>query len=632
MLIGCNYWAGHAAVDMWREWRPEQIARELDTLKKLGIERIRIFPNWRDFQPLEISRTVMNWPRELLLAGKRLPDSGAGKYGVDETMLERMEQLLDFAHARNLTVDVALITGWMSGELFAPPAFAGRDLLTDPLVLYWQTALIHAVVGRFKAHPAIAAWSPGNETNCMQKLHSRAEAAHWMRSIADAIRTEDPVHPITSGMHSLQPASAGRIDQEGAAWTIQDNAEMFDLLTVHPYPLCTPHCDVSRPDEFRNLFHAAAEMTYYATVGKRPCIVEEIGAFSQMFMGEETKYSYLKGALWNCWSHGCREFLWWCACSHTFANRDPYTWCALERELGLLDENGTPEAFSAAISEFVQVRDLLPCEQLPPAQSDAVCVLTEGQDAWANAYGCFLLAEQAGLRIQFAWCGDSLPQSQLYFVPGITGVNVMEQSDYEILLKRAETGARVIFSCNDGFLAPSARYWEFVPQFTERCDDQVVVDAGEFKFECARKRRYRIDPGASRALAFVDGEPVLFEKQFARGSLVLFTLPLEEYAATARNAINQPETFPACLLYRKLAEGFIAPRIVDSPVPKCSCSCHRLDERRAIAVYVNNSPEPCTGFLRLADGWRIESIHHGSPHRLAPHDALICTIVQQTQR
>ena len=632
MLIGCNYWAGHAAVDMWREWRPEQIARELDTLKKLGIERIRIFPNWRDFQPLEISRTVMNWPRELLLAGKRLPDSGAGKYGVDETMLERMEQLLDFAHARNLTVDVALITGWMSGELFAPPAFAGRDLLTDPLVLYWQTVLIHAVVGRFKAHPAIAAWSPGNETNCMQKLHSRAEAAHWMRSIADAIRTEDPVHPITSGMHSLQPASAGRIDQEGAAWTIQDNAEMFDLLTVHPYPLCTPHCDVSRPDEFRNLFHAAAEMTYYATVGKRPCIVEEIGAFSQMFMGEETKYSYLKGALWNCWSHGCREFLWWCACSHTFANRDPYTWCALERELGLLDENGTPEAFSAAISEFVQVRDLLPCEQLPPAQSDAVCVLTEGQDAWANAYGCFLLAEQAGLRIQFAWCGDSLPQSQLYFVPGITGVNVMEQSDYEILLKRAETGARVIFSCNDGFLAPSARYWEFVPQFTERCDDQVVVDAGEFKFECARKRRYRIDPGASRALAFVDGEPVLFEKQFARGSLVLFTLPLEEYAATARNAINQPETFPAYLLYRKLAEGFIAPRIVDSPVPKCSCSCHRLDERRAIAVYVNNSPEPCTGFLRLADVWRIESIHHGSPHRLAPHDALICTIVQQTQR
>ena len=84
MLIGCNYWAGHAAVDMWREWRPEQIAVELDTLKEIGIERIRIFPNWRDFQPLEISRTVMNWPRELLLAGKRLPRSGAGKYGVDD--------------------------------------------------------------------------------------------------------------------------------------------------------------------------------------------------------------------------------------------------------------------------------------------------------------------------------------------------------------------------------------------------------------------------------------------------------------------------------------------------------------------------------------------------------------------
>lgn len=628
MLIGCNYWAGHAAVDMWREWRPEQIAVELDTLKEIGIERIRIFPNWRDFQPLEISRTVMNWPRELLLAGKRLPRSGAGKYGVDETMLERMGQLLDLAHARNLTVDVALITGWMSGELFAPPAFAGRDLLTDPLVLYWQTALIHAVVGRFKDHPAIAAWSPGNETNCMQKLHSRAQAAHWMRLIADAIRTEDPIHPIASGMHSLQPASVGRIDQEGAAWTIQDNAESFDLLTVHPYPLCTPHCDVSRPDEFRNLLHAAAEMTYYATVGNRPCIVEEIGAFSQMFMGEETKYSYLKGALWNCWSHGCREFLWWCACSHTFAHRSPYTWCTLERELGLLDENGTPCAFSTALSEFSKILKQLPFKELPPSDFDAVCVLTEGQNAWADAFGCFLLAEQAGLRVRFAWCGDPLPPSQLYIVPGISGANVMEQPDYENLMARADAGARVYFSCNDGFLAPSARYWGFVPHFTERCDDIVCVDAGDHAFECARKRRYRIDPGASRALAFVDGEPVLFEKQFGRGSLVLFTLPLEEYAATARNAINQPEKFPAFKLYRKLAEGFTAPRIVSSAAPKCSVSFHRLDDRHAVVIGVNNSPEPCTEFLRIADGWQLETIHYGALHRLAHHDALICTIRQ----
>ena len=204
----------------------------------------------------------------------------------------------------------------------------------------------------------------------------------------------------------------------------------------------------------------------------------------------------------------------------------------------------------------------------------------------------------------------------------------MEQPDYENLMARADAGARVYFSCNDGFLAPSARYWGFVPHFTERCDDIVCVDAGDHAFECARKRRYRIDPGASRALAFVDGEPVLFEKQFGRGSLVLFTLPLEEYAATARNAINQPEKFPAFKLYRKLAEGFTAPRIVSSAAPKCSVSFHRLDDRHAVVIGVNNSPEPCTEFLRIADGWQLETIHYGALHRLAHHDALICTIRQ----
>lgn len=627
MLTGCNYWASHAAIDMWLDWRPDIVAADLDKLVTLGFRIVRIFPVWRDFQPLEIGYEVMNWPRELRLHGQPLPHTGAGRFGVDEVMLDRLEEFLNLAQEKAFKVDIALITGWMSGQMFTPPAFAGRDLLTDPLVLRWQTALVRAIVGRFKDHPAVAAWSPGNETNCMQKLAGRQQAALWLRLIADAIRAIDQKHPIDSGMHSLASASIDRIDQEGPVWTIQDNAEIFDVLTVHPYPLFTPLCDISRPDEFRNCFHAAAESVYYSTIGNRPCAVEEFGTFARMFMGDDVKRDYLRASLWNCWAHGCPEFLWWCACSHTFAHVSPYTWSSCERELGLLDEEGKIYEFASVFRDFNAVMKRLPVA-LPPAEFDAVCVLTEAQDSWANAYGCFLLAEQAGLRVRFVGSGDPLPEARLYFVPGICGPNGLSQPGYEALLQRAESGARVVFTCKDGILAPSDRYWHFIPRFIEHREDQLTVSGDGFAFEAKRFRRYGIEPGEAEIWAQADGEPVLFEQKHGKGSIVLLTVPVEEYAASAPDAINRPDEFQAYLLYKKLAAGFVAEQPVSSNHPKCSVSCHWLNADCAVAVAVNNALDDCREPLRPADGWMIKESYHGTPDLLPHHDALICRIVR----
>lgn len=629
MLIGCNYWAGYAGVNMWRDWRPEAIAAELDALAEIGVRKLRVFPSWREFQPLEYTRTVMNWPRDLTLHGEKLPAEAPGCHGVDAVMLDRLQELLDLAHQRKMRVSVGLITGWMSGQMLVPSAFADRDLITDPLVVRWQLALIRAIVGRFKSHPAIDSWGPGNETNCLQRLASRHQAALWMQTIADAIRAEDGAHPVISGMHGLAPLSRGRIEQEGPVWTIQDNAEIFDALTVHPYPFFTPYCALSRLDEFRNLHHASAELTYYGTIGKRPCIVEEIGAFSGMCAGEQVKYDYLRGTMWNCWAHGSGQFLWWCGSDHTFVHASPYTWSGLERELGMLDENGRPLPFSAAYSEFNRVLDGMPTP-LPPAQYDAVCVLTDNQDNWANAFGCHMLAEQAGLRVRFAWHGDPLPESRLYFVPGIVGASALEQPEYESLLERAHAGARVVFTSRDGLLAPSVQYFGFEPQFMEGRDDEVEVrvhgNGGDFTFKCRRGCHYRILPGKSHVLAQADGEPVLFENGYGKGSLAFFCLPVEEYATTSQDAINNPDAFPAYRLYEMLADGFVAEHPARPNHPKCQVSCHMLDDDHGYVVAVNNSLAELEKPLRLADGWGIEAIYRGDAVRLPAHDALVAAI------
>lgn len=52
-LLGCNYWASNAGADMWRFWDSECVKKDLAVLKENNVEILRVFLNWRDFQPME---------------------------------------------------------------------------------------------------------------------------------------------------------------------------------------------------------------------------------------------------------------------------------------------------------------------------------------------------------------------------------------------------------------------------------------------------------------------------------------------------------------------------------------------------------------------------------------------------
>ena len=52
-ILGCNYWASNAGADMWRDFDPSAIEKDIQILSGNGVKHIRAFPNWRDFQPVE---------------------------------------------------------------------------------------------------------------------------------------------------------------------------------------------------------------------------------------------------------------------------------------------------------------------------------------------------------------------------------------------------------------------------------------------------------------------------------------------------------------------------------------------------------------------------------------------------
>ena len=50
--LGCNYWASHAGTNMWKDWRPDVVEAVLKQISNAGIQIIRVFPIWPDFQPI----------------------------------------------------------------------------------------------------------------------------------------------------------------------------------------------------------------------------------------------------------------------------------------------------------------------------------------------------------------------------------------------------------------------------------------------------------------------------------------------------------------------------------------------------------------------------------------------------
>ena len=83
-LIGCNYWASNAGVYTFKHFDRDVIVKDLQLLKEYGVNCIRVFPMWEDFQPIEryyLPNTpfFQKKPFQIRLNDKPLP---AQKFGL----------------------------------------------------------------------------------------------------------------------------------------------------------------------------------------------------------------------------------------------------------------------------------------------------------------------------------------------------------------------------------------------------------------------------------------------------------------------------------------------------------------------------------------------------------------------
>lgn len=609
-MLGVNYWASHAGADMWRDWREDIVRRDLEILSQNGVRVLRVFPNWRDFQPVEPLFGGGHGLREYRMTGDRYPENSCF---LEEKMLDRFSTFCKIAEEKGMKLIVGLITGWMSGRLFLPAALYGKNIFTDPAALYFQQLFIRGFVERMKSEKSICAWDLGNECNCMDQASVREEAYSWSAVIVNAVKACEASRPIVSGMHSLT------LD---GVWNIQDQGELTDILTTHPYPFWVEHCQLTPLNSFRTLLHATAQTQYYASIGQKPCLVEELGSMGPMNCSEELAAGFLKANLWSNWANGALGVLWWCACDQSLLTAPPYDWNMCERELGMLDASLQPKPSLRVMKEFSEQLKALDIE-LPYRETDGVCILSWGQEHWGIAYMSYILAKQAGLTLDFAYCDQPLKDSRLYFLPS-AHMEVMSKRSYDELKRRVAEGATLYISVRDGIFTEFEELTGFRVETACKAAREGVVDMGTEQISYRAPHHFALKAGRATVL-YRDkaGEPVFGETAYGKGKVYFLNFPVEEMLLYEENGFSGAYY----RFYELAAKEVLSAKRLQKSNPFVGITRHRAGDRE-FAVLVNYTDKEQAVGIRLSEGTDISCLY-GDGERLEPFGA---AVIQVTER
>ena len=590
-LTGCNYWASHAGPEMWVNWDETIVREDLRKLSAQNLHTLRVFPNWRDFQPLTPHKGQK---------GKHLGylENPQNPYYLDETMLTRFGAFLDLCHEFGHKCIVGLLTGWMSGRLFAPTALLDKNLFTDPTALLFEQRFVRGMVTGFKDHPAVYAWDLGNECNCLSACDDRDTAANWTSLMANTIRAADPTKPVVSGMHGLTA---------DGIWAIKDQGEYCDILTTHPYARWCNHTYHDKALSFRTTMHATCETKLYRDLGGKPCMMEEIGTMGPMMCSNEAAASFIRLNLLSGWANGSEGLLWWCANEQTNLRTSPFAENMIERELGLFDKTGSPKPVVAELRRFVRFLQNVP--ELPKAKEDAVCILTHDQDQWGVAYMTWCLAKQAGMTLRFVWCEDPLPDAKLYMMPSVSGIDVISLSQYEALQEKVRRGATLYISNDDGVLSGFEALTGMQVADSGIYEDRrtVTVDGKEIPF--TRKVRYELQPTTAKVLyRDSEGDAAVSKHCLGEGIVYYVNFPLEAMLLPLHEAFDGA--------YHKIYSNLFD---LSKKDPHLAVTVHPTSQGEEYRVYVNHSA--VTTQIVLPEGSRIL---YGSA-AIAPFDG--CVII-----
>lgn len=607
-ILGCNYWASNAGADMWRFFDIDVVKKDIEVLADCGIRYMRVFPNWRDFQPVAPVMRDMGVVIDYCMEGDRPRQN---PYYLDEEKLGYFDEFLKVCEKHGIKLIVGLITGWMSGRLYVPSAMYGKNVITDPTAQYFEQLFIKGFIERFKDNATIYAWDLGNECNSMGAA-DRINAANWTAMMGNAIKAEDPTREIISGMHTLG------VDRGKRNWWITDQAMYTDMLTTHPYQYWSEHTSVDDVMSIRATMHATAETKMYAEVGNKPCMTEETGTMGPMFCSNEKSANFMRLNLFSLWSNDATGLMWWCAHEQTMLTAHPYSENMVEVELGMLDKDRNPKPAIKEMKKFGEVMDNIKLE-LSEARKDAVCLLTHSQDQWGVGYVTHILMRQSGLNLKFAFADNGIPNSDLYVMPSVDGHLVMNKRYFDELKEKVYNGADLYISMDNGVLSEFEGFVGLKPIDSSRHTFSGSVVCDGTKIDFVRECNYKMQPTTAEVIAYDnEGYPAISVNKYGKGRVFYVNFPLEA------NIMDEPDAFSNGkeVLYKKLFADYIDKLPLTVGAKDVAVTFHPTEDG-TVAVFVNHTDKQQKLCITEQNGFVREKVLYGDSETINPFDACI---------
>ena len=365
--LGVNYWPRRKAMYWWSDFDEGEVREEFSIIREIGLNVVRLFLLWDDFQPE--------------------PNS------VSKEAVTNLVKVADIATENNLGLDVTFFTGHMSGPNWSPRWLLGGDLppsahqhwlrdvvsagkktdqgyrnmFHDEMALNAERLLLKTVVSTLKDHPAIWMWNLGNEPDLFAWPNTSAEGAAWVKEMVGLIKSIDPNHPVTIGLHGdgLHRDNGLRIDKVYAH---------TDVAVMHSYPMYTPWARKPLDPDFVPFTCALT-----AALAGKPVLMEEFGGCTalpkeatytmkwtetngyerEQFMASEDDFAkFLSLTIPKLQDSGATGAMLWC-----YADYVPELWdlppcqnARHERFFGLVRPDGSLKPHATVIQEFSKTK------------------------------------------------------------------------------------------------------------------------------------------------------------------------------------------------------------------------------------------------------------------------------------
>lgn len=578
LCTGVNYHPSVAGCQYWRSWDGDAVRRDFEAMRAAGLNSVRFFLFWADFEP----------------------EPGA----YDEECIGRLQDLVGMARDQGLGCFISLLTIWMNGQCFDLPWRDGRSLWTDASMVLHQQAYVRRIAEALLDFENVVAYDLGDEimhvAGAEATLLPRDAVASWQRSLSGAICEVDP------GALVMQANEASGL-AAGHAFG-PDNGAGLDLHAIHGYPTWAPFAIESTSAAKASLlpgFLVAMASAY------GPGLIDELGTYGA---ADDVAADYLRAAGASSLINGANAVLVWCW-QDIVSTDKPYRAHPGERRVGILDADGRPKPAMGAVQRVgALARRLAGLTRPQPevgvylaehANGSPTSYLHAAQQPAAGAFGAFLLLKRAHLPLEFVTGG--LERFRMVVCPSVPHLTL---GDQERLTAYVRAGGTLVYSPGSqlhGFGGESL-FGVRLRDFTLSADgqDRFTWNGHEYPIDWtgwlgAGERIPVVEAAGGQVLArYGNGAPALVFHQLGEGATVYVNAPYEAQLDVAYRLGDRRWE----LLYEGIADlaGVRAPVACDRPDVEVEWL---MSASEMVCVAVNHSPDEATVTLcpeRLPQG------------------------------